>query len=281
MSRAPHALILMTAALILAPNGGPAGAADKTAIEIVLGPKSMSGEERGMVPDPAHGSQHGIILVDESVRDESSGTETSTYRHVGAKIFSNEGRRLGDISIEHNKETGLLKKWWGFAVSPDGTVAELKQGELKEQELAKTRGGRYAVLKASLPGITPGSVIDYGYDVQERGFYPSARVDLQEESPVKVFRFRWAPFTGATASYVLLHAEGLAINATLGQRSVLVTGADLPAVLDEPFMPPEAESHATVVFYYRMSRAGEKDFWDLESERLMRRANVFAREKPI
>src|SRR6266478_6610584 len=171
------AIVLMPCPLLLA--------ADTTTIEIVPGAKTMSAEEKTLAADPAKGSQHGAILVDESVRDESPGTETNLFRHVRAKIFSNEGRRLGDIEINHDREHGILKQWWGYTLLPDGTVRETKQSDLKEQELAKGRGGRYAVLKASLPGITPGCIIDYGYVLQEHGIYSTMRVNIQEGSPVK------------------------------------------------------------------------------------------------
>src|SRR5262245_22658759 len=268
-------------ALLFAAAPALALAADTTAIEIVPGARTMSPEEKALSPDPEHGSQHGIILVNESVRDESTGTETNLYRHVRAKVFSNEGRRLGDIEIDHDRERGLLKKWWGFTVLPDGTVLDFKQSDLKEQQLAATRGRSYGVLKATLPGIVPGCIIDYGYVIQDRGLYFSTRVDIQEESPVKLFRYRWAPFTGLTAAYGLVHADGLAVATTRGQRSVLMTATDLPAVLDEPYMPPDAESHATAVFYYRRTGSKAQEFWDLEAERLVRRATTFAKEKPI
>ena len=273
--------ILTLASLLLA--GSPALARDteKTTIEILPGPKIMSPEEIALSPDPARGSQHGIILVDESVRDESSGTETNLFRHVRAKIFSNDGRSLGDIEIEHDRDRGLLKKWWGFTLLPDGTVMEARPGDLKEQELARTRGRGLSALKASLPGVAPGCVIDYGYVMQDPGFYSATRVDIQDAAPVKLFRYRWVPFTGATASYGLAHSQGLAITTARDQRSVLVTAHDLPAVLDEPYMPPDAESHASALFYYRDSASKPKDFWDLEARRLVRRATNFAREKPI
>ena len=273
--------ILLTAALSVAGAPVPAWAAAKTAIEIVPGAKSISPEENAMTADPARGSQHGTILVDESVRDESTGTETNLFRHVRAKIFSNEGRRLGDIEIEHVRDRGLLKKWWGFTLLPDGTVLETKQSDLKEQELASTRGRAFVALKTSLPGIVPGSVIDYGYVLQEPGFYSTTRVDIQREAPVKLFRCRWVPYIGATASFGLLHTEGLSVTMTRDQRSVLVTGADLPAVLDEPYMPPDSESRASALFYYRRSGSKPKDFWDLEAQRLIRRATTFTKEKPI
>ncbi|MCI0567759.1 MAG: DUF3857 domain-containing protein [Acidobacteria bacterium] len=256
-------------------------AAEKTELQIVPGAKAMSAEEKALAPDPALGTQHGILLVDETLRDESTGTESNVSRHIRAKIFSNEARSLGDIEIPFNSENGILKKWWGTTILPDGTVLELKQGDLKQQELARTRGDQMAVMKASLPGIVPGSVIDYGYQFQERGFYNTLRVDIQQTSPVIEFRYRWVPCLGLSANYLLSHAENLAIHPVKDQRSVLITAANLPGVLDEPRMPPEQESHASVTFFYRRTSNKPEDFWDLESKRLTRRAQTFTKQKPI
>jgi uncharacterized protein DUF3857 len=255
--------------------------ADKTDIQIAPGPKAMTPEEKALAPDPARGSQHGIILMDETLRDESTGTESNVSRHFRAKIFSNEARSLGDIEIPFNSQNGILKKWWGMTLLPDGTVRELNQADLKEQELARSRGDQVAVMKASLPGVVPGSVIDYGYQYQERGFYGNQLVDIQQTSPVREFRYRWVPYLGLSASYLLSHAENLSIHPVKDHHSVLITANDLPGVLDEPRMPPEQESHASVTFYYQKTSDKPEDFWDLESKRLIRRAQTFAKEKPI
>src|SRR2546425_10611505 len=130
MSGALRLFVARALTLVLMPSPPLALAAENTAIEIVPGAKTMSPEEKAMAADPTHGSQHGIILVDEAVRDESSGTETNLSRHVRVKIFSNEGRHLGDIEIEHDRERGLLKKWWGYTLLPDGTVQDAKQSDL-------------------------------------------------------------------------------------------------------------------------------------------------------
>lgn len=254
---------------------------EKTTLQIAPGPRGMTVEEKALAPDPARGAEHGIILVDETVRDESQGAESNVTRHVRAKIFSNEARNLADIEIPFNRELGLLKKWWGTTLLPDGTVLETKQSDLKEHEVARVRGDAYVMLKVSLPGVVPGCVIDYGYQYQESGFYLSQRVDIQGRAPVKEFRYRWVPFTGRTASYGLSHTQGLTVDARLDRSSVLVSGRDLPAVLEEPFMPPERESLASALFYYRTSGEGQAEYWNLEAKRLIRRAMVFAKEKPI
>ncbi|MCI0656604.1 MAG: DUF3857 domain-containing protein [Acidobacteria bacterium] len=256
-------------------------AAEKTELQIVPGARTMSPEEKALVPDPALGSQHGVLLVDETVRDESAGTESNVSHHIRAKIFSNEARSLGDIEIPFDREDGLLKKWWGFVLLPDGAVLELKQAALREQEVARSRGVRIAVLKASLPGVVPGCIIDYGYVFQERGYYSNTHVDIQQPSPVREFRYRWVPYIGKAANYYLSHAENLSIETTANQRSVLITAKNLPGVLEEPEMPPERESHASATFYYRDSASKPQDFWDLEAKRLIRRSRTFAKEKPI
>ncbi len=256
-------------------------AADSTAIQIVPGPRSMSAEEKALGPDPSQGSQHGIILVDETIRDESAGADSNVFRHVRAKIFSNEARTLGDVEIPFNRTRGVLKKWWGTTLLPDGTLLEVKQSDLKEQELARSGGNRVVVLKASLPGLAPGCIIDYGYYLEERGIYESTRVDIQRETPVKEFRYRWAPYNGQTASFRLTHNEGLRITTTRDRRSLLLTGKEVPAVLDEPYMPPEKESHASAVFYYRTSGEEPDEFWKLTAKRLSRDVEAFIKEKPI
>jgi hypothetical protein len=261
--------------------GGLALCAEKTVIQIVPGPKVMTAEEKALVPDPARGAEHGIVLVDETVRDEYQGTESNVTRHIRAKIFSNEARNLADIEIPFNRDLGLLKKWWGVTLLPDGTALETTQTDLKQHEVARVRGSALVKLKASLPGVVPGCVIDYGYQYQERGFYQSLRVDIQSEAPVKEFRYRWVPYMGRTAAYGLVHTQGLTVDARLDRSSVLVTGKDLPAVLEEPFMPPDDEARGSVIFYYRNSGEKPADFWDLEAKRLFRRAAEFAKEKPV
>jgi hypothetical protein len=258
-------------------------AADKTAIQVVPGPREISAQEKALAPDPAKGSQHGIILIDETMRDESQGTESNVYRHVRAKIFSNEARNLGDLEFTSESELGtsLLKKLWGVTLLPDGSILEVTQNDLKEQELARTAGSRIAVKKLSLRGIVPGCVIDYGYYLQERGYYGWMRADIQGKAPIQEYRYRWLPFLGMTSSYHLSHTEGLPITFTRDQKSVLVSARDLPAVPDEPYMPPDKESHASAEFYYRSASNKPEDFWNLEAKRLVRRAQAFAKEKAI
>jgi len=213
--------------------------------------------------------------------DESIGVDASLTYHLRAKIFSAEARQLADVEVPFNGNEGVLKKWWGWTLLPDGSLVELRQGDLKEQEMMRAGGYKVSILKGSLPGVVPGCVIDYGYSLTYRGYFPTRRVKIQQSFPVRDFRYRWIPWGQRAASFRLSHAEGLGVSTVHDQRSLLVTGKDLPAILEEPWMPPIDEVGASASLYYRASADKPEEFWKLESKRLLQRANSFAKKQPI
>jgi hypothetical protein len=146
-------------------------------------------------------------------------------------------------------------------------VLELREADLKSQSVAKVSGMDYRELKAALPGVVPGCVIDYGYVLQQDGFTDSVHVFLQDEWPVRSFRYRWVPSRFVPAAYVLSRAEGLPIVANADANSVLVTGHDLDTVPREPQMPPDNEARASVTFYYT-TRDKAAEYWELRAKRI-------------
>ena len=169
--------------------------AEKTEIAINPGLPAMTPEEAAIVADPAAGTQHAVVLLEETDRDEARGTGYVLTYHLRAKVLSPEGRALGDVEIPVSSPTEL-KKWWGRTILPDGKVLELTEAELSRQAVAKTSLGKTVTLKGALPGIVPGAVIDYGYVVRGEGYFPYTRVELEQEWPVRSFKFRWVPTPG-------------------------------------------------------------------------------------
>jgi len=276
---APRFLALGIALLSLTANEAPAGG--KTVISIRPGPRSITPEERSLAQDPSRGAEHGFILLDETERDESVGVDSSLTYHLRAKIFSSQARKLADLEVPYNRDEGVLKKWWAWTLLPDGGVLELKREDLKEQEVMRSGGFKIAVLKGSLPGVVPGCIIDYGYSLTYRGYLSTQRVEIQQSFPILDFRYRWIPWEGRAATYHVAHATGLGVNTVRDQRSVLVTGKDLPAILEEPWMPPADEVGASATLYYRATADKPEEFWKLESKRLLRRADAFAKKQSI
>jgi len=279
----PHSRRTFASAALLAlwlmalPAPVPAGSIP---YEIVPGPREITPEEKSLSAGSSPEAEHGVVLAEETDRDDRTGVESYVTYRLRAKIFSNEGRSLGDLEIPFSEGSQLLK-WWAWTLLPEGTIREFRRDELREQMLASSAGEKVSSLKGALSAVTPGCIIEYGYRLRQPGIYPRLRVELQRSSPIRRFRYHWSPWGGKAASFRISRGEGLLVEVTRDSRSLFVTGKDLPAVMEEPYMPPLKEVRAAATLYYRAASDDPKDFWTLEAKREVRRAATFAREKPL
>src|SRR5262245_10755350 len=230
---------------------------------IVPGPRSMTDEEKALQADPSKGSEHGIILATESERDEREPGSAHVSLRVRAKIFSNEGRDLGNVEIPISKKS-TLQNFWGWTLLPDGTVLELKKEQLQEQLIVDSRSQKIRAMKGSLQGIVPGCVIEYGFQLIQPEVYSWRRVELQGTWPIRTMKHRWFPAKNSLkASLLMSRTEHLPISYTTeDQGDVLVTGKDIPALVEEPFMPPIKEVRGAAVFYYRYGPDTVSGYWN-------------------
>jgi hypothetical protein len=218
------------------------------------GPTVMSDEEKAIVPDSAQGIEHGVILVEEAERDPNS-----IVYHRRALILSNEAREMADVEIDAGIPGWKLEQWWGRTIHPDGTVHELPRSSVEAQFVRKKGAVERRALRAALPGVTPGCIIDYGYKAIWSGLVPFDRVRIQQEWPVRSFRYRAELDSLIRSAFRLTRTEGLAIQSSYEHGVVLILGTDLPAVAEEPMMPPDHEVRASAVVYPL--------FWDLTYEK--------------
>jgi hypothetical protein len=230
------------------------------------GPSSITAEEAEIRADPAAGSQHGVILVEEASRDETGGKFVLTY-HMRAKVLSPEGRKLADIEVPLGKKRSALKTWWGRTLLPDGRVLELPETALVEQSVVKSSKGTYGVLKGALEGVEPGAVIDYGFVVQMPGVLPVDFVVLEREWPVRKLRYVWSADRRLPAAFVSSRLDGRNAQVKTGDGTIVITAANLVPVKDEPYSPPKRELRATVILYYGSS-VDPRYYWDAQATSL-------------
>jgi hypothetical protein len=249
--------------LVLFPAAASSAAfAARDAFKVAPGPAAMSDEEKAIQPDPARGAEHGVILVEETDRNDNLGRWMEISFHQRAKILSNEGRRLADITIPFDIDADQLSQWWARIILPDGKVIEVPKEELTEQAVVKTRGEEYKTLKVALPGVVPGAVIDYGFTLRTAEFLEPDTVWLQREWPVQLLRYRWAPYARLASGYLCRRIAGLDVTPTVKDGKVVIEARDIRPVPDEPMMPPRAESKASAVFYYYSSELDAHEYWD-------------------
>jgi hypothetical protein len=186
--------------------------------------------------------------------------------HLRAKILTNEGRELADVFIPYMRGEEKLKDWWARTLLPDGKVIELPLEQAVEHTALKVRGTEMKELRAALPGVVPGAVIDYGYVRHSPQLQWYTHVDLQRKHPVRTLRLRWRPTDLLQGAY-RVYGPDLAITITKDKGSILVVGNDLPPLVEEPYMPPDYHLRASVGFYYIDPDTDPDHFWDDEAKK--------------
>lgn len=236
----------------------PAHAALKTKPVVKPGPSTISAEEAALAA--VHAGEHAVILDDDTIRTDISGIECEIERHFRAKILTNEGRGLADVEIPAVREDASVKKWWGRVLLPDGKVLELPREELARQTLVKSRLGEVQSIRAALPGVVPGAVVDYGWTVRS---VPVSydRVELQQRYRVRSARYGWRPIGALPAGFRVSRSEGRQVEVESDPGGVWVIARDLPAVVEEPDMPPRSEVQTALHLYYASPEDGGDDYW--------------------
>jgi hypothetical protein len=268
-----HHACLVAAVMLLSPS--PANAA-KGDLKIAPGPATISEDEKAIQADPNKGMEHGVILLEETERDESLGTDTQVSYHLRAKILSDEGRTLGNVEIPFNTRSGQLKQWWGRVLCPGGSDTVLREDQLQGHTEVRTSSREYRVLKGILPGVAVGCVIDYGYVFWDSGVSDRTRLSLQRAWPVQLLRYKWIPNPASARSFRSTRTEGLSIDVQKSDRSYIITGRDLPPVPAEPWMPSDDAVRGMATFYYLDAKVDVRDYWNSEAKKEDREARSFA-----
>ena len=104
---------------------------------------------------------------------------------------------------------------------------------------------------------------------------------MQGRWPIRDFKFRWRPGGLFSATLFAEQANVLGIVTKQDLDSILISGKRIPAILDEPWSPPDAEMRASLTTYYLLGPKDQEEFWNEAAGSFNRRAESFARKKLI
>ncbi len=114
--------------------------------------------------------------------------------YIRIKVFTERGRESqSKIDIPFGKIFGgniRLQNISARTIKPDGSVIELKKGDVFERTLVKSSGLKVKVKSFALPGLEPGCIIEYRW--QEVRMDQSANyvtLDFQREIPVQRVKY--------------------------------------------------------------------------------------------
>ncbi|HEY4580630.1 MAG TPA: DUF3857 domain-containing protein, partial [Candidatus Acidoferrales bacterium] len=209
---------------------------------------------------------HAVVLHRERLTDDVESYETNYYR---IKIFTEEGKKHGDVEILYLKDSESVKDIKARTIRPDGSVVDF-DGKIFDKTVVKTRGVKYYAKAFTLPEVQAGSIIEYKYRMlRDTSRLYSPYWPLQSELFARRVKFSFRPVLRGLA----IQWASMLLPAGNQPKSkgdwISLEIENLPAFEEEEYMPPERELRMRVEFFY--ARQIEKDteaFWKKQGQEL-------------
>jgi len=180
--------------------------------------------------------------------DDSQPDELSLKNYIRVKIFTDRGReKQSNIDLRYSGST-RIRDIAARVIKPDGSFVELKKEEVFERTLLKANGVKEKAKSFALPGVEPGSIIEYRWrDVHPGGSANRLQLHFQRDIPIQTVSYFLRPFMGMKYLPFRMGETRFVKDKDGFSR---VTMSNMPAFREEPSMPPDDEVRSWVFLYY-------------------------------
>ncbi|HYK90880.1 MAG TPA: DUF3857 domain-containing protein [Acidobacteriota bacterium] len=259
------ALFISTCLLILATLPTRARAADWPPI---------TPEEQALTSVPQQPGAPAVILNREEIADDTKHFH-SVYMRI--KILTEAGRRFADIRLPFDRHNFTIDTVSGRTVHADGSIVPF-EGKPFEQVINKGHDVRHLLKTFTLPDVQVGSIIEYRYFLRygDRVAVSPFWI-VPEELFQKQASFRFVPFrkalqlahgrigNGVSWSSFLPADYKVEEEHTVVTDSIKMNLRDVPAFVEEPYMPPARVLQPRVRFFYQVGGTMDQ-FWKEEGK---------------
>jgi hypothetical protein len=217
---------------------------------------AVSPEDLALKDNPKQPGADAMILYrslsDDASKAAASGDTLEEY--VRIKIFTQAGVKEGHIEVAFVKEYQNVVYVTGRTIKPDGTIVRF-DGQVLETTVVKSNGLKVLAKTFTLPDVQPGCIVEYKYQLQgQAGWAHSHEWTVSQPLYTREAHFTYKPETAygsslhPMASTYLLPADATPKLQVDGTYLMLVH--DVPAIVEEPLMPPKRPIESRVSFYY-------------------------------
>jgi len=223
-------------------------------------------EELKMTSEPLAPGAPAIFLCRQVDRDDSS--RASTERdYVRIKIFTEEGRKFGNVEIPFEKGFIGVSNIKARTIRPDGSIVNF-DGKVYENTIVKSKSLKYLAKTFTMPDVSVESIVEYrfNYDFAGRAIFNSHWI-ISDELFTRLAKFSLKPYSEDTWTVQWMSPAGLPNGtepATEGNdRVIRMSVKNIPAFQIEDFMPPQNELKFRVDFIYYDSTPEQdvEKFW--------------------
>ena len=225
-------------------------------------------EDLALKDNPADPGADAMILYRESTLNTSdlNARGDSDQEYVRIKIFTQEGTKYGTVEVDFlgsqpkisfdSYSAGLqVLGVRGRTIHPDGSIVPF-DGKVLVKEVQKEGGSKVLAATFSLPDVQPGSIIEYKYNEKgEPGWMHGEEWTVSQDIFTREAHFTFIPpgnFTGYIPAYRVygLPADEMPKCDVGVNHSCVMTARNIPAVVEEPLMPPRRALEAYVEWFY-------------------------------
>lgn len=194
------------------------------------------------------------LFWEVKVADDEEGLIFTHYIRI--KILTDRGMEAqSKVQIPFGKFFGeeiKIKDITARTVKPDGTIIELKKEDIFESVQVKVSGAKVKVKSFAVPGIEAGAIIDYRWrEVRPNRSANYLRLNFQRDIPVRLVKYliKPYPFPGYGMRSQTFHGANTPfVKEKDGFFSTTMT--NIPALKEEPRMPPEDQIRTWMLIYY-------------------------------
>jgi len=180
--------------------------------------------------------------------DDSLAGELSLKNYIRVKIFTERGKESHSKVDLPYLDPARIKDIAARVIKADGTIVELKKDDVFERTLVKANGVKVKAKSFALPGVEPGSIVEYRWrEVHPGGTANRLRLQFQRDIPIQTVSYFLKPYRGM--QYLPFR---------IGQTKFVddkdgfsrLTMTNMPAFHQEPRMPPEDQVRSWVFLHY-------------------------------
>ena len=204
-----------------------------------------------------------VLYHEENTDDE----HRYLYYYMRIKVLTEAGRKYADVQIPYYSDELTISDVHGRTIHSDGTIVEF-HGKPLDKVVIKRKNLRQKVKTISLPDVQVGSILEYGFTAHWDYFAWAPDWELQQDLFQRkehfVFRSSDGRLVGGHGenlrelAWVSMLPEGVSIEAK--GNNYELEASDIPAFVEEEYMPPSLPFKYYVRFYY-VSVNTKEEYW--------------------
>ncbi|MCO6510873.1 MAG: DUF3857 and transglutaminase domain-containing protein [Aridibacter famidurans] len=209
--------------------------------------RPVTPEELSMTKGKVEADADAEAIFWEITVDDAS-ADLVMRHYVRVKIFNERGRdKFSKVDIPYIK--GIkIKEIEARVIKPDGTIVELAKDDVFDREIVKGNDVKVKAKSFAVPNIEPGVIVEYRYkEIHRKSSANHMRMVFQRDIPMQYVAYYFKPY--GDVRYLTFNMSGNKFEKVKGNmhRAEL---SNVPAMKEEPYMPPEDEVRSWMLVYY-------------------------------